>query len=1046
MAGPDFQPLRDALFRAAALTEAFEPRDLLGQVLPAEQAGDILLRGKLLSALKVACTGEGATWQMRPNARRAVLSQISVDDALPDTQISMALKGEAAFSSDGLEQMVRDPTGEETLARTVSILEQAGPSAPGFSHLLALSSKLDRTRQYAATDDLLKDGFVGRDQEINQLLAALDTPQRAAPLRTLHIRGLPGIGKTFLLEHLTQLARARPRIVMIRLDFDRSTLREGAAEAVFDEISRQVGTAMPEVAAQLHRMRAEAAERRTQSANQSSGGIPFDLLFLLIDILSQHDRHLLFVLDTLEVLDGQGATFVHHLMTHIDRFAEKERLDISVVSAGRGPIFEPGDSRLLDLILLEKLERAVIEIILEKRGVPATLWPRIIAASQGNPLFLILVARALQDQGPDAILGEEEIGVASAGYMYRAILSRVPGDVSKVAALGLILPELGIPELIGIVGPALDMPMDQERAANLFAELASQRWLVRIKKNGNLAHVYEIRREILDLTYQDMAADAHALNTLAAAYFQDSDPMRALYHQLQAARLPGQDMPEIAPTPAQQLGDDLLEDLSEEALNAVLRARGGRARGSGPAASAVPSRLWVRISQRAAKGAAPASIWLRDDPDAPGGRVQIQQLEGTRPEPDSGLLQDLRNMLDRREWREASHLIKEMEHPICLEDASGGGLLILTHQWRTGHWGMARALFDLLPDTALDRAVEQDRELTGQMMLEMWAEFRFDRLCVRLKEELIRNAAEFALGLSQRGGFRAGALAFAHLVVADPKRAMEYGGSSVVSPYITDTLTFGDHELIDQSAVIRQNFGLKFPPEQSDLQELDPVQFAQVIAPLNSYAEPIRGLFQDLSENPGQKMFYDLADLGMVLPVLGDIFAPGVLNTTDAQARIGSAPGDAFDALNALGLCAEFAGGYGFFSPVADLPLLARSASRWQAATLSQWRFGRTRPERWNEAPVNALALARATGLLDGPDAKMDALHQMRIWHDPHTGAAAAPPAIAARRLARPYAALATLGTIEARLAALAKTNVPPVLHAPLAALSMLDVPATEIF
>lgn len=1045
-AASDFQPLRDALFRAAALTESFAPRDLLAQVVPADRAGDILLRGQLLSALKRACTQDGKQWQMRPNTRRAILSNLSGDDALPDTQISSALKGEAEFSADGLEQMVKDPTGEQTLASTVSILEQAGPSAPGFGHLLALSSKLDRTRQDAATDDILKDGFVGRDTEINQLLNALDNPQRESPLRTLHIRGLPGIGKTFLLEHLTQLARERPRIVMIRLDFDRSSLREGMAEAVFDEISRQVGMALPEVATELHQMRSDAAERRTQSATQESGGVPFDLLFHLIDILAQRERQLLFVLDTLEVLDAQGTTFVHHLMSHIDRFAEKNRLDISVISAGRGPIFEQDDPRLLDLILLDKLEREVIEIMLEKRGVPQSLWPRTIQASQGNPLILILVARALQDQGPDAVLGEAEIDVASAGYLYRAILSRVPSDVRKIAALGLILPDLGVPELVGIVGPALNIVMDKTRAAVLFDELASQRWLVRYNSHGNLAHVPEIRREILELTYRDQGPEARVLNTLAAEYFKDRDPVRALYHQLQGARESDEGLPDIAPALAQKLSDDLLEDLTEEAQNAVLRARGGRARAASKMASTAPSRSWVRLSQREAAGQAAGSIWLNDDPNVPGSRVQIQQIEGPAPQADNGLLQDLRNMLDRREWREASHLIKGMDHPICLEDETSGGLLILTHQWRTGHWGMARVLFDLLPETTLDRAIEQDREMTGQVLLEMWAEFRFDDLCGRLQESMIRNAAEYALGLSQRGGFRGGALAFAHLVATDPKRAMEYGGASVVSPYITDALTFGDHELIEQSAVIRRNFGLKYPPEQSDLQALDPVEFARVIAPLNSYAEPIRGLFEDLSENPDSKLFRDMAALGDVLPALGDAFSPGVRNTDEAQTRIGSAPGDAFDAMNALGLSAEFSGGYGFFSPLPDLPLLARSASRWQAATLGQWQFGRSRPERWNEASVNALTLARATALLDGPDPKTEALRQIRLWDDPGAGADADPSGIARRRLAGVYARLSALGSLQARLAALGKTNVSSVLHAPLAVLSKQGVRAEEVF
>ena len=1046
MAAPDFQTLRDALFRAAALTEAFDPRELLGAMMPQDRAGDILLRGQLLSALKGVCTEDAKQWQMRPNTRRAILSDIKMDDALPETQISTALKGVAAYSADGLEQMIKDPTSEETLAKTVSILEQAGPSAPGFTHLLALSSKLDRSRQNAATDALLKGGFVGRTTEIDQLLAALDNPQREAPLRTLHIRGLPGIGKTFLLEHLTKLVRERPQVVMIRLDFDRSSLREGNAVAVFDEISRQVGTALPEVAAQLHQMRADASERRTMSAAQDSGGVSFDLLYQLIDILAERDHQLLFVLDTLEVLDAQGATFVHHLMTHVDRFTENNRLDISVVSAGRGPVFEPDDKRLMGLILLDKLERAVVEIMLEKRGVQPALWPRIIEAAQGNPLLLILVARTLQDGGAGSAIVEDEIDVASAGYLYRAILSRVPSEVRDIAALGLILPELGIPEMMGIVAPALNIAIDEDRAGVLFEELAAQRWLVKREASGKLAHLEEIRREILDLIYRDQGPQAAKLNTLAAGYFKNSNPMRALYHQLQAARAPDFDLPDILPALAQQISEDLLEDLSEEALSGVLRARGGRGRIASASVRTTPTGAWMRLSQSAAMGQAANTVWLSNAHDVPGSRVQILQRTGQDPAPDIGSLQDLRNMLGQHEWREASHLIKEMDNPVCLDDDSGGGLLILTHQWRTGHWGMARALFDLLPDDALNRAVKQDMKMTGQALLEMWAEFRFDHLCQRLKDPLIREAAEYVLELSQRGGFRAGALGFAHLVAADPKRAMEYGGVSVAAPYITDAPTFGDHDLIDQSAVLRRNFEMKYPPEQSDLQKLEPVEYARVIAPLNFYAEPIHALFEDLSEDPKKKLFRDMTALGAKLPQLGDIFASGVLNTQNALTRAGSGPSDMFDAMNALGLSAEYAGGYSFFRPLPDLPRLARGANRWQAATLGRWQFGHSKPEGWNEAPANALTLSRAHALLEEPDPKAAALHQIRLWDDPHASTGSDPSAMARRRMAGPYDRISSFDTLEARLAALGETTLPAVFHAPLAVLSQQRTRVEDIF
>uniref|UniRef100_UPI0025F8BC7C ATP-binding protein n=1 Tax=Roseobacter sp. TaxID=1907202 RepID=UPI0025F8BC7C len=377
----EYHKLRDALFLQAALVEEFNPRDMLSTVIPAERSGDILLRGKLMSALREASTGDGSRWQMRPVQRRKILGRLESAQVDADSDIGAALKGNGAFSAEALVQVSQPGTASGDLAHVVSTLEQAGPAAPGHGRLLELSSRLDHLRREHATDVLLGSSFVGREEEIARLLHALDHPQRTAPLKTLHIQGLPGVGKTFLLEHLGRLCRDRPRVVMIRLDFDRSSLREGAVDAVFEEISRQIGAAIPSVAGLLHDLRMQRAERRTSIASETGARLPSDLLHGMIGILADHDRQVLFLLDTLEVLHGYGATFVHQLFREIDRFADKERIDISLISAGRGPVFARDDARLQDFIALEALDDKVTAAILEKRNVPAHLRDRIVSLS-----------------------------------------------------------------------------------------------------------------------------------------------------------------------------------------------------------------------------------------------------------------------------------------------------------------------------------------------------------------------------------------------------------------------------------------------------------------------------------------------------------------------------------------------------------------------------------------------------------------------------------------------------------------------------------------
>lgn len=1037
--------LRDQLFQRAALVDDFLPRDLLKDVIPAELSKDILLRGQLMSALREKCATRGERWQLRPIARRKLLSAEATPDDLPDTEISAALKGESIYSSEGLQQLIEDPAPLEKLSVAVATLEQAGPSAPGHERLLALSSKLDQARRQKATDDLLGDDFVGRDAEIARLLDVLDNPERHAPLHTLHIQGLPGVGKTFLLEELTRLCRERPRIVMVKLDFDRSSLGNGATDAVFDEISRQIGTAMPEVSKELHHLRLQTAERRTRIATEQGASVPFDLLHRMIEILAENDRQLLFLLDTLEVLHGHGATFVMQLMNEIDRFADKERLDISVISAGRGPIYAEGDKRLRDLMRLEALDEEITRAILSKRDVPANLHDRIVELAGGNPLRLILVSRALQEDGEAGLLEDGDVRGAGNGYLYRAILSRVPADIREIAAEGLILPAMGTWELCNIVGPALEIDMDEPRAHELLELLEMQRWMVRRRSDGRFAHIEEVRREILELTYAESPAHTRRINEIAADRLAESDPVQALYHRLQLMRDDGP-VPDVIPGDARQLTDELMEDLPLHAQDLVLRARGQRSRvGSAPPEAAPPSAQYQRMAQKGVSARSTEEIWVRAVPDKAGGRLALVRDAGEGHEPDSGGLMDLRNMLEVQERREATYLIKQvMATPLRLEGEAG--LLAITHQWQTGHWSMARALLDAAADDILDQAVEQDIGLSGLALLECWAEFRFAHLCKRMQEPHIFDAVQHALSLTQRGGMRGGALTFAHLVVAGPEMASEHGGTGMIAPYLPDQPTRFDREWAERSNAMRQEFGLDFKPGHEDPATLSPVAFARVMAPLNPYAEPMRALLEDLAEDEDRKALIDVAALGGKLSELADLFAPDVEGTSDAQERVGAHAPEAAALLGALGLTAEWAGGYAFHSPIPDLPTIARAAERWQQATLGLWPYGKRRPGGWEDAMVDRLSLERADRLMTEKASETRALRMIHILDDPASGSGRSSAKALRRRLHRTYENLAAAVSLEDRLHRLQKTTLPAVLHAPLAVLSERGVSPEPIF
>ena len=1009
-----YSELRDRLLRQAALADRFAPRDLLAAVLEDADAGDVLLRGQLMSALseasmKDAGTEEGADaiWRLRPAERRRALDKLPRSDVDAERRratgrIGAALRGKAEFDPDALRARIDRPGDPAELSRLIAVLDEAGPVAPGHALLPRLAAAADRRLGEIATDRLLgieagddaaaerllKGIGIGRSAEIRRIRKLIETPQ-PPPLRLIHVVGSPGLGKTFMLQYLRRLARDEPDRMVVWLDFDRAPLRHGATDALYDEISRQIGQALPAEAGTLLDHRLQAAGRRTHTGS-GSDEVPFDMLSHMVAVLAAAGRRVLFVLDTLEVVQGQGATFLDRLMDDLDRFVAVavavavDGVGADVISAGRAPAFPKGHPRLRASIPLGPLDRQVTDALLRRLGVPEPLWERIAGLSLGNPLRMVLIARAVNEGGGRADAGlDEELREATNGYLYRAILSRMPPDLREIAAEGLILPCLDAEQLIHVVGPALDRRITAAEAAALMGALAGQSWLVRRQPGGGLTHQPQLRHEFLGLIYDDRPEQAARINHRAAAWQADRDPVLHLYHLLQLTRA-GRPMPPVAPDLAMRMAEPLLEELPPPARDAVLQARGGRSReqdrppmtGAEPPASPAlePS------------GHAPVGThgWLKVARDPFMARLSLlDRVEAAPPEiPDSDL-SDLRNMLMAGARREASHLMAtRFDRPFPVD--SPAGLLALTHHWRTGQWGMARRILDRLPPKALDRALSEDIGLTGLTLLELWAEFRFDRLCARLAEPPFREMAQAALAQVGRGGLRIGALEFALLAVPDPKGLFRPPDDvlGAVAPYLPSAPPHAAFDLVSRAAAMRAELGIGFPAAEGDPSAMAPAEAALALGPLNPYAQPIRALVESHEAAGRGRILDGLRGLAERLPELADLFAPGVRGADEALVRVGQQPAGVLAALNALGLTSDFARGWSFFRPVPDLPELARAAERWQQAVAGLWCHGRRRPRGW-KGGGDALALDRARRMLALDDPATAARRALCIWAEP---------------------------------------------------------------
>lgn len=1036
----EYSDLRAAMFLRAALLDSFRPRDVLSDVLPHTETDDILLRGQLMSALREHCTRVGDYWQLRPIVRRSILAEARAQDGLPDSEIGAALRGESLYSDVAISDLLSQDASLDKLSVAVSTLEQAGPAAPGHAKLLALTSKLDRARGAQSTDTILSGGFVGRREELDALLAALDQPQRTAPLRTVHIQGLPGVGKTYLLEQLSKLCRSRPRVVLIRLDFDRSALSNGGQEALLNEVSRQISTAMPHVATKLNALRQQVVQRGAQAAKGGRNTVAYELVKGMLDILSGTDCHLVFLLDTLEVVQARGATFSDHVLEHIDPFAATGGIDITVISAGRGVIFGPEHKRLNQLLLLEKLDRDVAAVLLARRDVPAALHDQIITLARGNPLRLELVTRALQGGQDAQALSPEEVRAADNGYLYRVILSRVPPAARQIAAEGLILPALGQEELVHILAPALGLTLDIQGAAALIETLREQRWMLGQNSAGKLVQLPHVRREMLEVTYSERAVECRAVNETAAAHYETRDPVMHLYHRLQLLRA-GVPLPRIDPVVAQQVTQGLLADLPPTARDAVLRAQGARSRvedaPASPATARPMSLVTSAVRQKRAISVPRRVLCMTVQPGNGGTRLRLFKGRRNAPQADPGGLADLRNMLILGERREASHLVRRVfAKPVSFE--GDAAMLAFIHQWYTGHWSMAEALFDLLPRKALRAAVEQDLSFSGLALIEAGAEFHFDRLVALLRDSDIAGAVTSSFGLTSGSGLRGAALSRAMLAATDQQFIVQDIGMSILCPYLPQRHFGMARDIAVPAEAMRGAFGLRFAmPDDKAISDLPDI-YAQRIAPLNPYITPFLALLEDLSDGAARKMHRDIHALGTRLPELGAHLAPFVQGVDGIDTGLRPQARDVAEVLGAIGLTAELLGAYSYFSPVPDLPTIARAAARWQDATLGRWTHSNAPPKDWQGIALDPLALARTDAILNGENPQATALSLLRMWDDPAQGTQTRTPLPA--KLGRAFGALPSPSSVPATIAHLQTTTVPSALWAPLAALSQLGL------
>lgn len=962
----------------ATAAGAFKPKDAISYAMANKSVEKASHLAAVLSALRADClvedSAEGQVWTLLPASRRHYVQAFKTADsdwsgvpAFGDADSRLlreAVRGEDGFAPGAILSLQIQTDEQAAAAEQVCIaLDSAGPAAPAYEQLPELKGKLNRFHARRRSAELAA-GLLGRSKETKDLLDWALKPTDKLPAQTVFVTGLPGIGKSFLLdwlvENVTRAAetsgRAEP--IVVRLDFDRRGLAVEDPDSLLDEISRQVGDQAPEAASAMRRMRLEQASARWRQDQLKSDAPSSDLAIHGIGAAVRGaGRSVLLLLDTMEAVRRRGESHPARLFDLVDQLVGAGMTPISVISAGRPESLPPKNpesgefDRIAKTIDLAGLEDPDAKRLLEKLNAPTARIPRMLEVARGNPLLLRLAARAgdtgaLDDTGLKRAIqaapasGEEATQRVIAAYLYRSVLSRIDddADLRRIVHPGLVMREISVAAIRDVLGPALHVDTTGRKAERMFEELVTHHWLVDLV--GDVAiHRADIRSYILPMIYADNAEDAAKVDRKAAGWYaKNNNPLMSLYHRLQLTRFDRKmKMPAVPAALAARFGADMISDLPEAAQDYVHVARGER-------------------SEFGRSGNAPATT---------GGSI------------DARAIADLEGALSKGDAFEA-HAIFQAGFRGEIPHRSAAGEAALSYYWFVGRWSAARRRFKTYSDGEIAGILmERSSQPVAWPLLEMSAEFRFDSLV----EQFVRNPVFFQSMAEQRARRRRTSLEGAALdfaMIAASGRAKISLPSLNIAEAVWSSWTdssrsgfsFGQKLALERiRPYSRMCSALSASSAIADVV----VAQAQVLSRLNPYAAVL---------DRYAKLKID-ATLSKALPaVCRRMASPDLpLPLLDVvRAWPDNLEGMA-DFLGALGLTASWSGAFAFFRNPADLVLMAASAERWRRTAAGAWSFG-ANPPGWVSGPDHGLQHS-IDWLMAKADPAAQARRQLRFWANP---------------------------------------------------------------
>lgn len=951
----------------AALSGTFDAK----AALPEDARSDEATIMTVASALAAACDTNpdvGEHWLLRTAERRYILETLhesgklgeqiarrrdaGTDDAAED--LLRALEGAPPFSREEIARDLAKPPSQERIERIIVALDRAGPLAPAADLLTDARSTFAGLHRDERRKLLHDRGFFGRKEEIEKLRRWLGKGQVDPPVKAAFLSGLPGIGKSALLEEAIGIANDRCDSINVRLDFDRAGLNVLDVLGLTMEVVRQIAERLGEAGKPLLDARLAAAsmivgEESVAASRQSL--LPRDLAAAIGAAVATSGRPVTLVLDTLEVLRGRGEQHPSLLFKWIDNLVFAGMRPVRVIAAGRGDALDSCPDRVGERVLVDSLDDEAVVELLERLAVPAASRNEIGRLAAGNPLVLRLGAEVVNRFG-DAHLPRGGLGKQTASaFLYRFLLSRIDEPVlRRLAHPALIVRRISAALIAEVLGPELGLPaLSDTEAERLIEALAKQHWLVARDPDDRqfLVHRHDMRPVLLPLLYEDQPALCARINAACVTWFgrreDAASQLDAAYHRLQLMRT-RKDRPVIAASILRRFDPTLIAELPEEAQELVIRGKGGRS--SQPPAGG---------------GSGP-------------GEIDDEQLSS-----------ELMNLLDRQDWAEGQYFVEQIDAAGGYDPRSRTADAIRAFWWGAGRWSKALRLL-----AERDRLGPDDKDLASLpwplaiARIEMRAEFQRSRLTAALAHIAPERLFE-ELRASSRPLVQQGALAF-WLAARDERVVEVLRSASKVSVLAAAFERWAKHDGRDYRQAVdssRERLMSRGAPRD----HLDEDLAAQLLAIHSPYV----GFAANLLTQKGYEWLFDAAaEADQRLSQIGGLFGPAF------GVPLAPSPSNPIAGIAGLGLFAEWIAALGFVRRDANLRAIGRAAERWRRTVAGSWRYGRP-PQGWPASPrVDITIERRLRDLREQTDRHSAAHAHFGLWLPPGDAAHAVQQRLAA--------------------------------------------------